>query len=330
MKGLFPLLVGAASLVVTGCLAACGVERPSESWRPPLALPRSEPLREERLVFNSDRSGNFELFAMGTDGSDARQLTSDSRYDSWGARLSPDRRTIVFSRAPAGVHDRDPTKTSLWAVGSDGSGGVELRPKGLDGWGLLGHPEWAPDGNALVMVGGSRVNAQIFTTDAMGQQARSVTGERPGTNIDPSFTPDGRSIVFVGCPQAFCTPSSYEIYSIPVDGGAAERLTTDRLPDFDPVYSPDGSQLAWLTNISGGTSGVWDVRIRDASGKIRRLIEDTGITSRPNYAADGTAIFMHRKAPDADRFSIYSVAPDGRNSTNLTPATAANDEYPSP
>ena len=112
------------------------------------------------------------------------------------------------------------------------------------------------------MFGGSRGNPQIQLTDQLGRHPQAVT-HRSGSNLDPSWSPDGRTIVFVGCPGAFCTPGSHEIYTIPVTGGEASRLTHDGFGDNDPYFSHDGTQLAWLTKVSGGLldAGVWDIRV---------------------------------------------------------------------
>src|SRR5947209_2461345 len=69
-------------------------------------------LATDRLLFDSDRTGNFEIMSMRTDGTDPQRMTTDPRYDSWWPKPSPDRATILFYRTPAGTHDRDYTKTS--------------------------------------------------------------------------------------------------------------------------------------------------------------------------------------------------------------------------
>ncbi len=300
------------------------------SWRPPRSLPVSTPLSTQRIAFDSDRTGNFEVFTTGIDGSNPVQLTNDRRYDSWSPRLSPDRRTIVFYRSPAGTHDLDHSKVSLWAMSATGRRAVELRPVGLDGWIFQGHAEWSPDGASLVMFGGSRINPQIHVTDALGQNPRQVT-DRPGTNLDPVFSPDGTRIAFVGCPEAVCHLADYEIYTIGVDGGDVERVTDDDLRDHDPMWSPDGSELSWLTSFGGSGVGVWDVQIDDGGvDSPRRLFDDDGITSRPQYSPDGAYIYVHRIPPGGSTFQVYRVAVDGSSVTQVTRGQPGNNEYPSP
>ena len=48
------------------------------------------------VVFDSNHSGNHEICVMNPDGSAVKDLPHDARYDSWWARLSPDRRHVLF------------------------------------------------------------------------------------------------------------------------------------------------------------------------------------------------------------------------------------------
>jgi Tol biopolymer transport system component len=313
------------------------------SWRPPSALPRSAAVgvAPGNLVFDSNRTGNYEIWTMGPDGTGARELTHDPAYDSWWARLSPDRHTILFYRTPAGTHDHDYSKTSLWAIGADGTDPVELRPAGLDGWVQQGHAEWSPDGTQLVMFGGDRFKPQIQISDDLGQHPRAVT-DRKGTNIDPSWSPDGRTVVFVGCPGSFCTPSSHEIYTVPAAGGSVTRLTHDGVQDNDPYFSHRGDQLAWLSKISGGLleQGVWDIRIMPVvqtgnavtaapGAEPRRIIGDDNINSKPSWSFDDQTIYFHRAVYGVKRgFQIWAVHPDGSDLRELTADAGGSNEYP--
>ena len=301
-------------------------------FRPPTTLPASTEtgaIPVGHLAFDSDRSGTFQIYVMDGDGGGVTALTDDATYDAWWPRISPDRRTILFYRTPAGSHDKDFAATSLWSIAADGSGLTELRPAGLDGWVQQGHAEWAPDGQSLVMFGGSRTSPQIFVTDRAGQDPRQVT-DRPGANLDPVFSPDGSTIAFVGCPGSICLFGDYEIYTIPVGGGAVTRLTDDEMRDHDPYYSPDGTQLAWLTLVEGGLMGVWDVQVAGADGSnARRLAGDDGVTSRPQWSADGQRIIVHRIPPGGDRFDVYEFQVDGSGERSLTAGQPGNNEYPS-
>ena len=292
--------------------------------RPPVEIPPSVPFGH--LVLSSDSPGTYEIFTMDADGSGLHQLTDDPTWASWWPRLSPDRTTIVFERTPAGVHDADHTQVAIWAMDADGSDVRLLRDVGADGWDLQGHVEWAPDGGSLTLFGGEAVNPQVWLAEPTGALRRPIT-DRPGTNIDPSFAPDGRSVVFIGCPSATCHPADYEVYRIPVEGGEATRLTNDRRRDHDPALSPDGTTLAWLTHFGGTT---WDIRTAAADGTgPRRLLRDSATTSRPEWSRDGSLVYFHRFViGTAGGFGIFSIRPDGTGLRALTPGREGAEEYP--
>ena len=308
---------------------SCGQPGPAPTAS--AALPTGgAPLAAGVIAFDSDRGGNYEVFVMNADGSGARPLTGDAKYDSWWPRVSPDRRAIVFYRTPRGVHDTDFTKTALWAMRADGTELRELRAAGTDGWEQQGHAEWSRDGSQLAMFGGSRSNPQIFITTKDGRDPKQIT-KRGGVSLDPSWSPDGSQIAFVGCPNAVCFEDDYEIYVMPSTGGDARRLTSDRLRDHDPYFSPDGTRIAWLRRTDPtGPTGVWNIWIMGADGSGQHgVTSDAEINSKPEWSADGTQILFHRFEHGRGRWLIFAVAPDGRGLHQIGTDAPGNNEFPS-
>jgi TolB protein len=307
------------ALLLTMVLGVAGISEASGT----VALPTS------RIAFDSNRTGNYEIFTMGTDGTSPQQLTSDPAWDSWWAKLSPDRTRILFYRTPAGTHDRDYKQTSLWVMNADGTGLTRLLANGAYGWQFSGHAEWSPDGAHLAMLGGPK-SPQIFITDASGANPRQVTS-RPGNNVDPSWSPDGRSLLFVGCPVSVCTSQQYEVYSVNTDGTGERRLTNDAARDQDPYYAPDGHAIAWLRQTEPAHWGIYVMRPDGA--EQRGLVADLQINSKPAWSADSGAIYFHRLPLGRTSFNIFRVNSDGTGLTELQtrpvvgPGPYAN-EYP--
>ena len=288
-------------------------------------------LASDDVLFDSNRSGGFQIFAMAADGTNLRQLTLDDSTDAWWPRRSPDRQHILYYRSPLGTHDTDYTKAELWVMDSDGSNPRLLRGVGNDGWAIQGHAEWSPTGDSLVMFGGSVTNPQIYITDTEGKNPRPVTA-RGGGNIDPSFSPDGSSVAFIGCPRRACTPNDYEVYVARPADGALRRLTDDNLRDHHPAFSPDGSSIAWATEIAPAGPNqpipVWDVRlIPSAGGEPRRLYNDANLTNRPVWETN-KSLLVHRLELGVDLgYQVFRVGADGTGSERLTTGPNVN-EYP--
>lgn len=104
--------------------------------------------------------------------------------------------------------------------------------------------------------------SHLFVVDAAGGKALDLMpGERVDTPLKPfggveqlAWAPDSRSIVYtarrVADPEA-STDSS--LWSVPVDGGEHRNLTPD-MPGYDqePLFSPDGRHMAFLSMARGG------------------------------------------------------------------------------
>lgn len=306
-------------------------------------------LAANQLVFDSDRAGGrHEIYSMRTDGTCVHRLTTDPAYENWWPRISPDRAKVLFYRAPAGSPENY-NLASLWVINADGTGLLRLRTAGENGWSMQGHAEWSPDGSKIAMFGtvgtagtpGSSV--EIFVTDAGGKNPVQYTN-RGGVNTDVSWSPNGQQLLFNGCPSAAtCEPANYEIYRMNATALATpERLTNDNVADYDPYFSPDGTRIAWLTNVNPNANeipgtgvflGQWSIKLRPSnlSQPATYLINDGHINSKPAWSGDGQTIWFHRMVvAESLRFRIFSIRADGTGLAELSPGAASgNSEYPS-
>ena len=107
---------------------------------------------------------------------------------------------------------------------------------------------------------------------------------REGTYMNLDVSPDGRTIVFdlLG-----------DIYTIPIEGGEANRLTSGMAYDVQPTFSPDGSHLAFISDRSG-SDNLW---VMEADGSDPKAIskEKEQRVSTPDWAPDGTYLLARRQ-----------------------------------
>jgi Tol biopolymer transport system component len=268
------------------------------------------------IVYDSGIGGSrFEIFRMKPDGTGITQLTNDPAYNSWWPRPSPARTRILFYRTPAGVVPATYAQASLWIMNADGSNPRLVLPAGYNGWTFQAHAEWSPNGTRIVFTAGS-AQALITTITPSGGEL-TVLGGGPGANVDPSYSPDGRWIVYVGCPSWTCTMQSTEVFKMPADGsGARVQLTFDGLRDQDPVLSPDGRTVAFLTQTEAPNAsspyGQWHLRTVGSDGtSVRQITSGSSLESAPRWSPDGTRIWTHRTVHDAYVWDLASMRPDG-------------------
>lgn len=150
----------------------------------------------------------------------------------------------------------------LFVMNPDGTDVVQL---GRSGSRPDHYPSWSPDGSSIVFESYRQGGWRIWIMDADGTNAHRVMTGRSGTGtyeFDPSFSSDGRRILFV---------SGRDIFSVGIDGRNLEQLT--RTPDvfeFGPRESPDGQRLLFVARGDDGT----DIVVANRDGSDRRNISN--------------------------------------------------------
>ena len=98
------------------------------------------------------------------------------------------------------------------------------------------------------------------------------------TNLDsvtqPALSPDGRMLAFIRGPSTFVSPGQLYVKLLP--DGEPVALTNDTLPKMSPVFSPDGSRIAYTVN-DGNSWDTWEVPA--LRGEPRRWLRNaSGLT----------------------------------------------------
>jgi Tol biopolymer transport system component/imidazolonepropionase-like amidohydrolase len=167
---------------------------------------------------------------------------------------------------------------------------------------------------------GIMIAAILFTIDvAYGQQAsvdgttlplraaRTIEFEtQEGSWISLDVSPDGETIVFelLG-----------NLYRLSIAGGEATPLTSGMAFDAQPRFSPNGSQLAFISD-RGGAENIW---VMDADGTNARALtseREMHFTS-PRWTPDGEAIIVSRAGPRRT-YQLWMYRLDGGVGISLT------------
>ncbi len=100
------------------------------------------------IYFNSERTGQMQIWRMKPDGSDQEQVTSDESND-WFPHISPDGQSMVFLAYEKGVTGHPPDKDVELRLMSLKDKKVRVLAKLFGGQGTINVPSWSPDGQKV-------------------------------------------------------------------------------------------------------------------------------------------------------------------------------------
>jgi Tol biopolymer transport system component len=307
-------VLGAAGLAAAG-LAAAGLGVPpagAASAEVPIPPPRPG----GRIAFESDRSGNYEIYTMNADGTGVSpNLTRDPAYDGTPA-ISPDGTRIAFTS------DRH-ASGGIYVMNADGTGQSKRLTRDdandID-------PAFSSDGRQVAFAGYRDDSGwNIYVTDADGDgPLQRVTNEESGAASRPTFSPDGEWIAYT---VAYGDSSERQIYRIRVDGSGRQRLTFEG-SSWDAAYSPDGNHIAFASDRLGNA----EIYTMTDGGRDQRNVTDdpAGDDEEPAFSPDGQGIVFTSDRDDDPgddeyRREIYVMDVDGSNQGNLTKRGQADD-----
>jgi Tol biopolymer transport system component/tRNA A-37 threonylcarbamoyl transferase component Bud32 len=211
------------------------------------------------LYYDSDLSGNMDLYRMPLPAGTPERLTTDST-DDFFPEPSPDGREVAFHSWRGGSRD-------IWVMPLDGGPLRRVTSSPLQ----EATPAWAPDGNGLAY--------SIFTGAGGIWTVRRTGGvwQAPVQRLDhgyfPRWSPDGRSLSFSSAQV------SGSIWIMPADSGAPRLLADSAGPRpvrGDIRWSDDGRTLYTRDADSTGVTRFWAIPVFGGAPERLYTLEANG------------------------------------------------------
>ena len=144
------------------------------------------------------------------------------------------------------------------------------------------NPSWSHDGNAIAYASlraGSAYDILVshLRTGVLQNVTKGWNGQNGGASL-PVISPDGKQIVFHATPDKASAP---DLFVANIDGSNRRRLTTHPDSDTTPTWSPDGKQIAFISDRTGRPQIY--IMNADGTGLYRLPIPD-GEVDRPTWA----------------------------------------------
>ena len=257
----------------------------------------------DRIVFTSERKGeapnkNPEIYTIRPDGSRLTRLTHNAEGwttdRDWQPVVSPHGRRIAF------LSRRDNNR-EIYTVNPNGENVTRLTHNDALGSGhAWDHsPAFAPEGSTMVYdshrprADGMGINIHLYaiSLDGGGDPTPLTSGRTA------AFSPDGEMIVY----------QTNHLSVMNADGSEARRLT--RHAASDPVWSPDGREIVFISERNGNA----DLYAVSPDGSaLTQLTDHDAADSEPTYCSGGgPVVFISQRAGHA---ALYALDPNGSES----------------
>jgi WD40 repeat protein len=155
--------------------------------------------------------------------------------------------------------------------------------------------DWAPDNRRFVFAAlhaGQPVLTIVDTNN--GNREGEYEFKHLGEIYNPSFSPDGKQIVFSALKGGVL-----DLFVYTLDGGALQQLTNDAFADLDPEWSPDGREIVWVTdrfssNLDTLSFGNYRIAAMPFDSRQPRQLAgfNSGRNSNPEFGPDGSLYFL--------------------------------------
>ncbi len=258
------------------------------------------------IAFVSNRDGSYQLYVMPLDGGEPRRVSKISTDVSPGEfHWSPDGKYIVFTTDVYPHCEDDDCNSRL----NDERETSKVKAQLIDKLPYRVWDSWKE---------GKR--SQLILLDiATGKTTDLIKGDYDvppidlGGNSDIAFSPDGKTIAFtMNIEPNIAWSTNNDIFLLSVAGGEPKKISVSKGVDCQPIYSPDGKYIAFLSmKRAGYEADKKDLIVYEtATGKMTNLTEKLD-RSAGQVAWSRDSQILYFDADDLGYHTIYQVPLQG-------------------
>jgi dipeptidyl aminopeptidase/acylaminoacyl peptidase len=244
-------------------------------------------------------------------------------------QISPDGKWVAYTLSSVDSV-KNKRNADIWMNSWDGKESIQLTysPDGES------QPRWSPDGKYLSFTSSRNglTSSQIWLMDVRGGEARQLTDLKKGSLSDYAWAPDGKKIALVisNDPdtskskmtkpividrfkfkqdvEGYLTKKTTHLYLYDLVTKKIDTLTKGIYNESSPKWSPDGTQIAFVSNRTtdpdrNANTDIWIIDAKP-NAVMKQVTTWTGRDSGPEWSPDGKQI-AYVRSTSSDNYFMY-------------------------
>jgi Tol biopolymer transport system component len=247
----------------------------------------------EKILFQSNRDGHWQVYVMNLDGSGQKNISND-KFNNNFVSCSAKGDLVAF------VSDRDGNE-EIYTMKPDGSGIKRLtNDPGRDI-----HPYITPDGKKILFNStrnATRGNLEIYSMNVDGTNLKRLT-QSVDEKTCARLSPDGSKIVYLLGSESL---RNDEIVVTDPNGQHLINVTNSVAAEGWPVWSPDGQRIYYCSDDSG-TFCIYEMKPDGSAKKKITEVQFPFMDARPEISRDGKRLLFNRQVANSNGKNTIAI-----------------------